>query len=379
MLAAAGIATAGLGQAGWLGLMAAADGGHGWLPLLAQTAFTLVLAAAVAWQLQRSMRPLQASLQLLQQQAEALEQGRYVVVEDPPLADAVPLARSLNAAVRRAQSGSEPRAQPLLERLRPQRAGDAGPVAEGASRRDLLDAMRAGRWQLAEFAVCDSQGQLLHLECPMRLQLVADGVWEPAERWLAAAAHFRLMTQIDLAALELALAACAADGRARCVHVAAESLSTAGFISAVRSRLESAPQAAACLSIEVAEVSLERLPPQLRNAGTVWRRCGVRLGIEHAGAALRSLLRAGELDIDYVKLRASLVQGLAGDPSRRKQAAGLVALMHERGAQVIAEGADDAADLALLWDLGFDGVTGKAVVAGRESSLKPDVQAMSPA
>jgi hypothetical protein len=49
-------------------------------------------------------RPLPRSLALLQQQVDALEQGRFVIVEDPPLAAAVPLARSLNAAVRRMQS-----------------------------------------------------------------------------------------------------------------------------------------------------------------------------------------------------------------------------------------------------------------------------------
>ena len=221
---------------------------------------------------------------------------------------------------------------------------------------------------------------MLHLECPMRLRLQPDGVFEPAEAWLAVATRYRLMTQIDLAGLELALAACAADGHPRCVHVAAESLATAGFVSAVRSRLDAAPEAAALLWIEIAEVSFERLPPRLRNAGTVWRRCGARVGIEHAGAALRSLVRLSELDLDYVKVDPSFVHGLAGDPGQRERALGLVAFVHEMGARVIAEGADDEADLEALWALGFDGATGRATSRqATAAAMAADDQAMSPA
>lgn len=389
-LAMTGVTVAGLAQAGWMGLLAGADGGNGWLPLLIQGGLTLALAGAVGWQLRRAIRPVQASLDLLQQQAQALEQGRYVVAEDPPLPEALPLARSLNAAVRRAQFQAENRPLPAQEPLRLVRAGaaEAAESAEsgaGPSRRALLEALRGARWQLGEFPVCDAEGRLLHLECPLRLQLLPEGRFEPAESWLAAAAHYRLMTQIDLAALDLALAACGADGVPRCVHVAAESLATAGFVSAVRARLEATPAAAACLAIEIAELSFERLPPQLRNAGTVWRRCGAKVGIEHAGTGLRGLLRGGELDFDYVKLAASHVQGLAGDSARREQVQGLIALVHELRGRVYAEGADEDGELQQLWALGFDGATGSAVrvshapvPASREGAEAED-QAMSPA
>ena len=528
-LGAVGVTVAGLAHAGWLWLSwAAADGAAGvpapWWPLAAQTGLTAMLAAAVGWQLQHSLRPMQQSLDLMREQADALEQGRFVVIEDPPLAEAVPLARSLNAAVRRLQSaidhapdagagalrrvarhdaqtgldsrftfvrrlterlGERPAGETALLTLRllPQAPGlplepqalsdgaellraylqrvsgafvgrladgdlalclpahgvvedcaaslmaaartapgrlrcvigcvdhlggvslgsalalldqataqaeqagvgqidsrsarhDSVAAEDGAVRRQIVDALRAGRFRLGEFPVIDAEGRLLHLECPMRLRLQPEGPFEPAEAWLDVATRYRLMTQIDLAGLELALAACAEDGHARCIHVAAESLATAGFVSAVRARLEAAPEAAPRLWIEIAEVSFERLPPRLRNAGTVWRRCGARVGVEHAGAALRSLVRLSELDLDYVKVDRRFVHGLAADPVQRERAIGLVAFVHELGARVIAEGADDEADLEALWSLGFDGATGRA--ASRLPAAADD-QAMSPA
>ncbi len=539
LLGVTGIAVAGLAHAGWLGLLWAASdrppGGVGpWVPLAAQLALTLTLAAAVGWQIRRTLQPVQLSLDRLRQQADALEQGRFVVTEDAALPEAVPLSRSLNAAVRRMQSALDgggsagadslrrsARTDPetgldsrftflrkLTERLAerqapdtavlflrlvppqgsagtlapddealgdlaewlrvyPQRVPDAfvgrltdtdfglclpahgvvgdsanslmaaaraapghlrcviggidhlGGVSLGsalamldmavadaesagagriecrsarhggspdaadlATRKSVIDALRAGQVRLGEYPVLDRSGQLLHLECPMRLRLLPGGDYEPAETWLPVASRYRLMTQIDLAGLELALAATAADGLGRCVHVAAESLATAGFVSAVRSRLEAAPEAAARLWIEIAEVSFERLPPRLRNAGTVWRRCGARVGIEHAGAALRSLVRLGELDLDYVKVDANFVHGLSVDDEQRERARGLVAFVHEFGARVIAEGADDDGDLAALWGLGFDGATGHA--ATRQHAARSGVetgfdQLMSPA
>lgn len=527
-LSAVGVGVAGLAHAGWLALFAGAGAeGSAWVPVAVQASMTAVLAAAVGWQVWRSLQPLQQSLQLLGHQADALEQGRFVVVADPPLADAVPLARSLNAAVRRLQAATEGQAvgapgalealrrtartdlasgldsrftflHRLTERLAapdspetglvalqlatapghelltdvaallrtylqrvpgtfvgrlsdtefavclpahgvagesaasllaatgaaPQgvraavvavdhlagvslgsalalldraleQAREAGPgqveavSARAASmisgqdaerRRAIVEALRGSQFRLAEFPVVDRDGRLLHLECPMRLQLEAGRGYEPAEAWLAVATRYRLMTQIDLAALELALAASAADGRQRCVHVSAESLAAAGFVSAVRARLEAAPVAATRLCIEIAEVSFERLPPRLRNAGTVWRRCGTRVGIEHAGAALRSLVRLGELELDYVKVDASFVRGLATSAEQRERAQGLVAFVHAFGARVIAEGVDREDDLQGLWALGFDGATGRAATAWHaEGQPQTDDQAMSPA
>ena len=536
-LTVTGIVVAGLALAGWLALFAAPAAGSAsiaWAPVLAQLAVTLTLAAAVGWQLQRTLQPVQQSLDLLRQQADALEQGRFVVVQDPPLAEALPVARSLNAAVRRMQSaldGGVPAGVDALRRsartdpdtgldsrftflrklterladraapdtslltlrllpaaggqpaaphdeesladlaewlrvypervpgafvgrladgdfgvclpahgvvrecadslmaatqaaparlrcvigavdhlggvslgsalalldmatadaetagaarieLRSARQGSLPDAADVATRKSIVEALRQGRARLGEFPVLDRHGHLLHLECPMRLQLVPGGTFEPAENWLAVASRYRLMTQIDLAGLELALAACAADGQGRCIHVAAESLATAGFVSAVRSRLEASPDAAARLWIEIAEVSFERLPPRLRNAGTVWRRCGARVGIEHAGAALRSLVRLGDLDLDYVKVDAGFVHGLAHDDTQRERALGLVAFVHEFGARVIAEGVDDEDDLQALWPLGFDGATGQAATRQHGGGRRVDTgfdQLMSPA
>jgi EAL domain-containing protein (putative c-di-GMP-specific phosphodiesterase class I)/GGDEF domain-containing protein len=257
-----------------------------------------------------------------------------------------------------------------------------------AGRLGILQALDEGRARLAEYPVVDRQGRLLHLECPLRLQREVEGGWEPAERWLPTAYRHRLMAQVDLKAVQLALRGIGRDGVPRCAHVSAQSLNTAGFASAVRELLEADRVAAARLWIEISEVSFDALPPRLRNACTAWRRGGVRLGIEHAGASLSKLVGIEDLGLDYVKVASDFAAAALDHPVERDTARAIVALAHSLGAMVIAEGVARAEDMSALWALGFDGLTGSAVTAGAaatgtvappESAPLSDDQATVPA
>ncbi|MEO8281272.1 MAG: LapD/MoxY N-terminal periplasmic domain-containing protein, partial [Ideonella sp.] len=85
------------------------------------------------------------------------------------------------------------------------RAGSSSPLGEGAWRQNLLDALAGRRARLVRFPVIDAQLQAIHLECPMRLQLVADGAFETAAHWLPLALRSRLTAALDELAVRLAL------------------------------------------------------------------------------------------------------------------------------------------------------------------------------
>ena len=240
---------------------------------------------------------------------------------------------------------------------------DAPVLGQGEWQTRLADALQTQRARLGEFEVRDAGGALLHLDCPMRLQLQAGGPFEAAPRWLAMAVRCRLVDQADLLALALALQAIALDGRPRAVNVAAASLATEGFIAELQQRLQAAPQAAARLCIDVAEAAALQ-PRRLREAIVAWQGLGVRIGLEHAGARLRELPRLHALGVDYVRIDGSFVQGVATQAAVRELARGLVTLLHGMQLQVLAEAVQDADDLATLWALGFDGATGPALQRG---------------
>ena len=94
-----------------------------------------------------------------------------------------------------------------------------------------------------------------------------------------------------------------------------------------------------------------------------WRRRGLRLAVDDAGAGFSSLRHVLELSPDVIKLDLSLVHGLAADPSRRALVASLVVFATEAGAQVVAEGVETAAEAQQLAAAGV--VLGQGYHLGR--------------
>ncbi|TXC65678.1 diguanylate cyclase [Piscinibacter aquaticus] len=144
----------------------------------------------------------------------------------------------------RPRAGAGRGARPVPGRHR----GRTGPVlarmGEGGWRRRLHEALGAGRVTLVEYPVLGKSDQLMHLECPLRVQLEPEGEPEPAARWLPLAVRARLTAALDERALSLALGAIALDGQARAVNLAAASLFDSGFAARLRAQLMQAPRAA---------------------------------------------------------------------------------------------------------------------------------------
>lgn len=243
-------------------------------------------------------------------------------------------------------------------------AGHAPADLAGARawREQIAAALAEGRIRLGEGVMRGRDGQSIHLECQLCVQLRSGGRYEEAARWLALARRSHLLPQVDLAALRLALAATAADGRRRAVHMSPASLDQPGFVADVTGLLRQAPTAAQRLAIEwVGAQALAEGHPLLARAAEQWRACGAHLGVELAGAQVPHIARAGELGMDYVKLETRHLHGAANEEAMRSYAAGLVALVHGLGLMVLALGVDHEGELAALWELGFDGAAGAAL------------------
>jgi diguanylate cyclase (GGDEF)-like protein len=240
-------------------------------------------------------------------------------------------------------------------------AGNLPTLGEGDWQRQLLQALDEQRSSLAEYPVRDAAGVLMHLDCPLRVQLRRDGAFESAANWLALATRSRLTTALDQRAVSLALQQIQRDGVARCVNVAAASLLATEFVAAVSVQLQAAPQAAAKLWTDIPETLAVSHPGVIQELTRRWRPLGVHVGLEHAGAALSGLTRLYELGLDYVRIDARFLGGIGHDADVRRHAEGLVALLRGIGLGVYAEGVAQPDDLRVLWSLGFDGATGPAV------------------
>jgi diguanylate cyclase (GGDEF)-like protein len=268
-----------------------------------------------------------------------------------------------DAALARNESGGAEGPLPAA----PPPEGDEAELAQGESswQRRIGRALVQGRVALGAYPVCTADGRQLHLDCPLRVQLVADGPMEPAARWLALATRSRLCAAVDEKALVLALEAIARDGVARCINIAGQSVASAEFVAAVSRRLEAEPALACRLWIDLPEsLALER-PLLVREVSRRWRPLGVMLGLEHAGEGLARIPRLIDLGFDCVRIDSRYVNGIAaeGADDARRYLQGLVKLVQTMGLQVSAEGVRSADDLEALWRLGFDAATGPALAA----------------
>ena len=261
---------------------------------------------------------------------------------------------AVDAALARAES----RGAYMVE-FGPHPPGALAVLGEGAWRQRIEQALaQSQRVQLMEFPVLNARRQLLHLECPLRLQLEQGGVFEPASRWLPLAVRSRLTVAVDEHALALALHAADHDGRPRCVNLSPASLTDSSFASRLRALLWAMPQAARLIWLEVAESAAVEHFDLLRELSRQLRATGARVGIEHAGERLGQIPRLFEAGLDYVKLDASVISGVGTDEHRALFVRSTVGLLHGLGIQVYAEGVADAHDAARLWDCGLDGATG---------------------
>ncbi|MDH4393029.1 MAG: EAL domain-containing protein [Aquabacterium sp.] len=258
------------------------------------------------------------------------------------------------------------RAEADLSQLPGWPLGEAPPpdpaLAQGESswQRRMTRALAQGRVALAAYPVRTPDGRELHLDCPLRVQLQASGPMEPASRWLSLAIRSHLCAEADEKAVALALAAIDADGRARCINVAAQSVGSAEFVAAVARRLEQAPQAACRLWIDLPEALALDRPLLVRELSRRWRPLGAMLGLEHAGDGLARIPRLIDLGLDCVRIDGRFVHAISaeGADDARRHLQGLVKLVQAVGLLVTAEGVRQQADLDLLWQMGFDAATG---------------------
>ncbi|MEU4692656.1 bifunctional diguanylate cyclase/phosphodiesterase [Actinoplanes sp. NPDC023714] len=122
---------------------------------------------------------------------------------------------------------------------------------------------------------------------------------------------------------------------------------------AVLAALSHAGTPASALTLELTETGLAD-PATVDAALGPLRRAGVKLAVDDFGTGYSSMARVADHGWDIVKIDQTFVSGIAGDPARRSLADAMVGMAHALGMVSVAEGVEDAADLAVLRELGCE-------------------------
>ena len=235
-------------------------------------------------------------------------------------------------------------------------------VSSNADWKKLIEgAIEAQRLRLIDFPVSGKSGQMLHLECPLRLQATENGEWLTAGSFMPMASRLAMTADLDLAAARLALDKIAAGTPAVAVNLSGESIFDPIFRNRLQSLVASRRELAPRLWLEVAEIGAFRHFDAFHAFCDALRPLGCRLGIEHFGRQFSEIGRLHDIGLDYLKVDGSFIRAIDQHPGNQAFLKGLCAIAHNIGLTVIAEGVQTKEELAALPELGFDGATGPAV------------------
>ena len=209
-----------------------------------------------------------------------------------------------------------------------------------------------------------SDERVVGVEALVRWNHPVRGLLSPAEL-LPAAEQAGLLRPLTDTVLELALTAAARWWRRVRVPVSVN-LSAANVndldlpskVAAAMLRHRLPPEA---LTLELVEDTLMADPERGREVLAELRRLGVRTSIDDYGTGYSSLAYLRHLPADELKLDRSLTADVDHDRRAAAIVRHTVALAHELGLQLVAEGVEDAATGAVLADLGCDVAQGYAI------------------
>ena len=174
------------------------------------------------------------------------------------------------------------------------------------------------------------------------------------------------------------------------VNLSARQFGNAGMVDLVRRALLHSRLAPIYLELEVTESSAMRSPEATRRLIEELRGIGVGVALDDFGTGYSSLGYLRQFPFDRVKIDRSFLAGVATSEDGRTLVASIIRLAHALKLEVIAEGVEDAEQLACLAADGCDFVQGfgigrpmpeeafAALLARGERLFDPRVLAFTP-
>ncbi|CAA9282449.1 MAG: diguanylate cyclase/phosphodiesterase (GGDEF & EAL domains) with PAS/PAC sensor(s) [uncultured Blastococcus sp.] len=207
-------------------------------------------------------------------------------------------------------------------------------------------------------------GAVIGAEALVRWRHPTRGLLSPAEL-LPAAEQAGLLRPLADRVLELSLSAAARWWPDRevavSVNLSAANVTDLDLPGKVAQALLRHGLPARALTLELVEDTLMADPERGRTVLGELRRLGVRTSIDDYGTGYSSLAYLRNLPADELKLDRSLTHDVGVDPRAAKIVKHTVALAHDLGISVVAEGVEDDATGRVLRDLGCDIAQGYAI------------------
>jgi multidomain signaling protein FimX len=99
------------------------------------------------------------------------------------------------------------------------------------------------------------------------------------------------------------------------------------------------------------------------------RKLGFQFALEHFGTGRDPLKLLADLEMNFIKIDGSLMQGLSTNQIQQQRVKGLVEAAKRKGIETVAERVEDANTMAVLWQLGIEFIQGYFVNAPEDVTM----------
>ena len=194
----------------------------------------------------------------------------------------------------------------------------------------------------------------------------------PAE-FIAAADRNDLMKNIDRWVIGASMSF-AANRKASCifVRVSKDTVLDKSLLPWLDTQLKSLKIEAKRICIQVTEDLANQYVRQTKELAESLRKLGFRFALEHFGTGRDPLKLLADIDMDFIKVDGSLMQGLSTNQLQQQRVKGLVEAAKRRGVETVAERVEDANTMAVLWQLGIEFIQGYFVNAPEDVTMSGD-------
>jgi multidomain signaling protein FimX len=194
----------------------------------------------------------------------------------------------------------------------------------------------------------------------------------PAE-FIAAAERNDLMKNIDRWVIGASMSF-AANRKAACifVRVSKDTLLDKSLLAWLDTQLKSLKIEAKRICIQVTEDLANQYVRQTKDLAENLRKLGFRFALEHFGTGRDPLKLLSDVDMNFIKIDGSLMQGLSTNQIQQQRVKGLVEAAKRKGIETVAERVEDANTMAVLWQLGIEFIQGYFVNAPEDVTMSSD-------
>ena len=191
----------------------------------------------------------------------------------------------------------------------------------------------------------------------------------PAE-FIAAAERNDLMKNIDRWVIGASMSF-AANRKASCifVRVSKDTVLDKSLLGWLETQLKSLKIESKRICIQVTEDLANQYVRQTKELAASLRKLGFRFALEHFGTGRDPLKLLADIDMNFIKIDGSLMQGLSTNQIQQQRVKGLVEAAKRRGMETVAERVEDANTMAVLWQLGIEFIQGYFVNAPEDVTM----------